>query len=84
MKSYRNAVAALLLALVLATSAFAGEIHTGITDPDPQPTPAASGEVQTGATDGEIQTGVAPSAPDATDTVTGVALSLLQGVFSLF
>ena len=84
MKSYRNAVAALLLALVLTTSAFAGEMHTGITDPNPQPTPTANGEMQTGATDDEIHTGVAPSTPEATDTVTGVALNLLQGVFSLF
>ena len=38
----------------------------------------------TGATDGEMHTGVAPLTTEATDTVTGVALNLLQGVFSLF
>jgi hypothetical protein len=84
MKSYRNPAAALVLALVFATSAFAGEMHTGFTDPDPQPTPeTASSTVQTTTTDGEMHTGVAPSTPVATDTVTGVALNLLQGVFSL-
>ena len=84
MKTYRNAVAALVITLVIATSAFAGEIQTGITGPDPQPTPTANGVIQTGATDGEMHTGVAPSTSEATDTVTGVALNLLQGVFSLF
>jgi hypothetical protein len=84
MKSYRNAVAALLLALVLSTSAFAGEMQTGITSPDPQPTPTtANSTTQTTTTDGEMQTGVVASTPQATDTVTETALNLLQSVFSL-
>lgn len=84
MKSYRNAVAALVLALMLSTSAFAGVIQTGVTSPNPQPTPAASSTTETATTDGVIQTGVAASTPEAPDTLTGIALNLLQSVFSLF
>ncbi|HEX8633961.1 MAG TPA: hypothetical protein VF703_07390 [Pyrinomonadaceae bacterium] len=84
MKSYRNAVATLVLALVFSTSAFAGVIQTGVTGPDPQPTPTVSSTTETTTTDGVIQTGKAASTPGATDTLTGIALNLLQGVFSLF
>ncbi len=79
MKSYRNATAALLLALVLSTSAFAGIIQTGVTAPDPQPTPTASCTA-----DGVMQAGEAASTSEATDRVTGIALNLLQSVLSLF
>lgn len=82
MKSYRNAVAALLLALALATSAFAGEMQTGVASP--QPTPATNGVMQTGATEGEMHTGEPESTSGAADTVTEAALSLLQSVFALF
>lgn len=75
MKSYRNAAAALLLALVLATSAFAGEMQTGFTNPDPQPTPTNS-TAQTTTTDGIIQTGAAAS-------LTQVALTVLAALPSL-
>ena len=81
MKSYRNAAAALLLALALAMSAFAGEMQTGVASP--QPTPAASSTTETAATNGVIQTGEAASTPGAADTVTGIALNLLQSVFAL-
>lgn len=85
MKSYRNAAAALLLAFVIATTAFAGEMHTGVTGPNPQPTPAANSIKETGTTaDGVIQTGEAASTPEAADTVTEIALNLLQSVFALF
>ena len=83
MKSYRNYVTALALALVLTTSAFAGEMHTGVAGPEPQPTPAANGEIQTGTTNGVMQTGEAASTPEALDTVTAAALNLLQSVFTL-
>ena len=82
MKPYRNAVVALVLTLVLATSAFAGEIHTDGA-PTPPPTPAANGEIHTGATNGVIQTGEAISTPEAADTVTAAALNLLQSVLAL-
>lgn len=84
MKSYRNVAAALGLALVLATSAFAGEIHTGVAGPDPQPTPAASSVSETATVSGEMQTGEAASTPGAADTITETALNLLQSVFTLF
>jgi len=84
MKSYRTAAASLVLTLVLATSAFAGEIHTGLTGPDPQPTPTTSNTTATATTDGEIQTGVAASIVGATDASTQTALNLLQSVLSLF
>lgn len=83
MKSYRNAAAALLLTLVSASSVFAGEMHTGVTGPNPQPTPAAISTTETAKTDGVIQTGEAASMPEAADTVTEIALNLLQSVFAL-
>lgn len=81
MKSYRNAAAALLLALALATSAFAGEMQTGVASP--QPTPTANGEMHTGAPEGEIHTDGAASTSGAADTVTEIALNLLRSVFAL-
>lgn len=84
MKSYRNAAASLVLALVLATPVIAGEIHTGVTSPDPQPTATANGEMQTGATEGEMHTGEAASRPEAADMITAAALNLLQNVLTLF
>lgn len=63
--SYRKALCALVLSLALTASAFAGEIHTGITNP-PQPPPTSGEQTVT------------------TDTVTEIALNLLQSVLSLF
>jgi hypothetical protein len=40
--------------------------------------------MHTGATGGEMQTGEAASTPGAADTVTEIALNLLQSVFTLF
>jgi hypothetical protein len=82
MKTYRNAVVALVLTLVLATAAFAGEIHTDVAATPPS-TPAADGEIHTGATNGVIQTGEAASTPGMADTVTAAALNLLQSVLTL-
>jgi hypothetical protein len=73
MKSYRNALAALALALVFSTSAFAGDgiIWTGIATPPPPP-PA----------DGIIWTGIAAPTPE-TDVVTEIALDVLQNLLTL-
>jgi hypothetical protein len=69
MKSYcRKAIAAALLALVLASSALAGEMQTGFAAPSPDATTA-----------GEMQTGIAATS----DTVTGIALDLLQNLLAL-
>ncbi|HEY9401654.1 MAG TPA: hypothetical protein VIQ24_03090 [Pyrinomonadaceae bacterium] len=74
MKSYRNAIAALVLAVVFSTSAFAGEgiIWTGKTPPPP-PQPQA---------DGIIWTGIAAPMPEE-DALTEITLSLLQTLLPL-
>ena len=69
MKSYRKFVAALVFALVLSASAFAGEMQTGRAAP-PSTAP------------GEIHTDRAASTPKA-DITTGLALDLLQSLLSL-
>jgi hypothetical protein len=83
MKNYRTALAVLVLTLMLSplTHADDGIIWTG--KAAPTPTPAASSTSQTGTADGIITTGEAKSAPEAADTVTEIALSLLQSVLSL-
>ena len=80
MKNLRTLGAALLLSLILALPAFAGHIHTSIQDPEPSPTPTATTS-ETDANDvaGHIHTGVS-----STDSLTEVALSLLQSVLPLF
>jgi hypothetical protein len=83
MKNYRNALTALVFAFVFSTSAFAddGIMHTDKTLPTP--TPTATSTAQSLATDGIIHGDVAEPAPEAADTVTEIALSLLQSVLSL-
>jgi len=72
MKSYRNALAALVLAIVFSTSAFAGDgvIYTEKTPPPP---PQATGV---------IYTEIATPAPES-DVLTEVALNLLQNLLVL-
>lgn len=84
MKSYRNAAAALLLALVLSASALAGVMQTGVASPEPEPTPMPSSTTETARAGGEVQTGEAASTPVATDAGAEVVLNLLQSVLSLF
>lgn len=75
MKTLQRLCAALVLSLSLAVSAFAGEMTTMITTPPPPPNQAtASGEMTTGIT-GEMQT---------TNSVTQMALDMLQRVLSIF
>ena len=75
MKSYRNAIAALVLAIVFSTSAYAGDgiIWTDKTPPPPPP-PARA--------DGVLWTDIAAPAPEA-DVLTETALSLLQNLLTL-
>jgi hypothetical protein len=75
MRSYRNALAALVLAFVFSTSTFAGDgaMWTGIT-PTPTPTPVQA--------DGAMWTGIADPAPEE-DTLTEIALNLLQTLIPL-
>jgi len=71
MKNLRQICATLALSLVLVPSAFAdGFISTDKTPPTP-----------TVAADGYISTG---KAEESADTVTEIALSLLQSVIALF
>ena len=80
MKNCRKAVAALALALLFSTSAFAGEMHA---DGSPVP-PTANNTTQTATTDGEMHTDEAASTAVATDTMTESALNLLQNLLTLF
>jgi len=75
MKSYRNAIAALVLAVVFSTSAFAGDgvIWTDRTPPPPPP-PAQA--------EGVIWTDIAAPVPEE-DTLTEIALTLLQTLIPL-
>jgi len=73
MKSYRNSIAALILAIVLSTSAFAadGVLHTDKTPPPPPP-----------PTNATIHTDGTSPAPEE-DTLTEIMLSLLQTLIPL-
>jgi hypothetical protein len=76
MKSYRNAITALVLAFVFSTSALAGDgvIYTDRTPPPPPPPPAqAEGVIYTDIT--------APVLEE--DTLTEIALTLLQTLIPL-
>jgi hypothetical protein len=75
MKSYRNAIAALVLAMVFSTSALAGDgvLWTDRTPPPPPPPVQA---------DGVLWTDIAAPAPE-TDALTEMALSLLQTLIPL-
>ncbi|HJR07722.1 MAG TPA: hypothetical protein VJ842_10710 [Pyrinomonadaceae bacterium] len=75
MKSYRNAIAVLVLAFVFSTSVFAGDgvIYTDRTPPPPPP-PAQA--------EGIIYTDIAAPVPEE-DTLTEIALTLLQTLIPL-
>ena len=75
MKSYRKAIAALVLAFVFSTFAFAndGIIHTDRTPPPPPPPVQA---------EGIIHTDIAAPVPEE-DTLTEITLSLLQTLITL-
>jgi hypothetical protein len=84
MKTLRRFCVVFVLALALSLSAFAGDIHTGITAPPPPPQATSTGEITTGVT-GEISTGVTGDiSTTATDPTTDIFLSLLQSLLSLF
>jgi len=79
MKTLRRLCATFVLTFMLALSAFAGDIQTGVTaTPPPPESQATTGQIETGVT-GDIQTGVT-----ATDPVTEIVLNLLQSLLSLF
>jgi hypothetical protein len=76
MKNYRKAIAAIVLAVVFSTSAFAGDgvLWTGITPPPPPPPVQA---------DGVLWTGIAAPAPEEEHILTEITLSLLQTLIPL-
>lgn len=87
MKNLRQLCTAVVLTLALVAPASAGVISTGVT----QPPPAPQGVISTGSptTQGNIHTGVtnqesAEGEATASDSVTEIALTLLQSVLSLF
>jgi hypothetical protein len=83
MKNYRNAIAVLVLVLMLSPLAHAddGIIWTGKAAPTPTPTTSSTSLTETA--DGIMTTDAATPASEAADTVTEIALSLLQSVLSL-
>jgi hypothetical protein len=87
MKTFKRLCAAIALALMLALSTFAGDIHTTIGGPQPSPTPAPmAGEISIGL-NGATNTG-APgdiSTPEATAeaTLAEAVVGLVQGVLAL-
>jgi hypothetical protein len=81
MRNYRNAVATLMLALVLSTPAFAGIMVSE--KASPTPTPAATGIIVSEATEGETET-VEPEPSTEAAVLTEIALDLLRSALSLF
>ena len=75
MKSYRNAIAALVLAFVFSTSAFAGDGIIWIDRTPPPPPPVQA--------DGAMWTGIAAPAPEEENILTEITLSLLQTLIPL-
>jgi hypothetical protein len=83
MKNYRNAVAALMLALVLSTAAYGdGIMHTD--KASPTPTPTVNGIMHTDEPEDSKRTDAAESESGSTDAMTVIALNLLRSVLTLF
>ncbi len=81
MKKLKQLTSAVALILVFTVTAFAGIIETPAVPPPPPP-PDSSSSI---ATPGDMETpGVTQGPGLASDSVTEVALSLLQSVLSVF
>jgi hypothetical protein len=82
MKKLKQLTSAVALILVFTVTAFAGIIETPAVPPPPPPPPESSSSV---AAPGGMETpGVTQGPGLASDSVTEVALSLLQSVLSVF
>lgn len=85
MRNFRLSLAAVVLTLALAGSAFAGDMYSGYTSPPPQQqqtsTASVAGDMYSGVTSSSttMESGAA-----AVDPVREVALNLLQGLLALF
>lgn len=82
MKNFRHLCAALVLTFMLALSASAGEIQTGITSPPPPATSATAGDIELPGASTSTTTTDSQSAGDP--SITETVLNLLQGVLALF
>lgn len=81
MKTLCEFFAAAVLIVTIATSLFAGDMHTTITDPQPAPTTTtAEGEMST-TVNGDISTTNSEEAGG--DSVVATAVSLVESVLSL-
>ena len=77
MRRFRQLSMAVMLALVLASGAFAGSIGTGPEPPPEPPSATAPGSIGTPPSDAQPEV-------FATDPIVDVALNLLQSALSLF
>ena len=81
MKKLQQLCMAGVFTLVLTTATFAGEISTGGFAPPPPPPP----DELSATTPGSIETGSGVQNPQAiSDSVTDIALDLLQRMLSVF
>jgi hypothetical protein len=84
MRNFRYSLAAVVLTLALAGSAFAGDMYSGYTSPPPPPqqtsTTSVAGDMYSGVTSSNATNG---SETASVDTVREVALNLLQGLLAL-
>jgi hypothetical protein len=84
MRPLRHFFTVIVLTLMLATAAYAGDMHTTITPPPlPGGTSATTGGDMTTGVAGDITTGNA-DAEAAGGSVTAAAVALIQSVLSLF
>ena len=81
MKTLRTLCAAVVLTFALTAPAFAGIITSG--KEEPPPPPSDTSVTQSDPTGGIIYTDAVESAPVVADSVTEVALSLLQNALTL-
>lgn len=81
MKPLRRLCVALVFALALTNSVFAGEIDTGIAPPPPPRTATTNGQIETTVIE---QTKTDSSEATTIDSATEIALNLIQSVLSLF
>lgn len=85
MKSLRNLFAALALTCVLSVSAMAGDMDTGYSNNGGTGNQVTvAGDMDTGKTASVTTGDMGTPVTSLTDPVTGIALSLLQNVLSLF
>ena len=79
MRNVQRLIAAAVLTCVLALPVFAGHIDTGRTGPQPSPSPSsATVTTETASISGHIDTGVTTP-----DSLTGMALSLINSLLAL-